>query len=54
MNFQMTDQICECAEEFVEGLSKEAESGKPVEMKESVFQEVIAKKSILADLATSC
>ena len=30
----MTKQICECAGEFVEGLSKEADSGKPIELKE--------------------
>ena len=34
MNLQMTEQICECAQEFVEGLSKEVDSGKTVEMKE--------------------
>ena len=34
MNFKMTEQIRECAQEFVEGLSKEADSGKQVEMKE--------------------
>ena len=32
--FQMTQQICECAQEFVEGLSKEAGAGNPVDIKE--------------------